>query len=479
MKNKIIKYFSDLNFFHNLTEKRVYLLAVGIRIAFLIYVVIVLGDKGLVMMGDSPDYLVIAQKFVEHHSMLWADTNDVFETTRLPGYPFFLSLFLFFHAPFFFASVFQILLGGFIPILIMRMASRFGLSTKISLFTGVLCAIEPAGIVYGVMLLPDVFNALLFILGFYYLVVSIQKKFSNGIFIPAIIFALVNYIRPAGLFLGILLPIFLVLYSFMWDRENIKIYFKNAIIFLIIFFATLSPWMLRNYIHYDVFSFASGIERQIYEITAVGVRASSEGISHQESLLKMRQEILPVLIEPRDLASFKNNGLMIKPALNIIISNPVNYIKLYIMSLITFFSSGNYHYIGSVFGFLNSSDVSTSYTMIYAKEGLLVMLKTLFLKITTPYSLTIVFGRLLWMGLFILTLIGIYLKRKDENMRPVTMLFVFICLYMIIVISHLTVGIEARHRLFLNPFYYLFTIVSVHAIIALLKNIRNVYKNTK
>lgn len=320
MKNKIFSYFKNIKVFEDNKEKLVYFLTVIIRLIFLLFVVFVFSDKGLVMMGDSPDYLGIARQFVAHHSMLSDGFTGVFETTRLPGYPFFLSIFVFFHVPFFMASLVQILIVSSIPIIIMRLGRIGGLNKRLTFIVGLFCAFEPAGVVYSVMLLPDAFNAFVFIMAFLYLIRFIKENKPQFLYISATLFGLMNYIRPAGLFFGIVLPICLIFYGFITECQKIKIYLKNGMIFAVTFFLILTPWMIRNYIHYGVFSFASGIERQLYEITAVGVRASAEHKSQGEILVKMRAEILPFLVEKRDLASFKNDGLMFKPAMDIILS---------------------------------------------------------------------------------------------------------------------------------------------------------------
>ncbi|MFZ2522101.1 MAG: hypothetical protein WAX44_01700 [Minisyncoccia bacterium] len=471
MKNNLYKHIDHLSFFMDNRERKLYIFTIAIRVVFLIFVLFSFGDRGLVMMGDSPDYLVLAQKIVTTNSMISGGEGyeDIYETTRLPGFPLFLSVLVFFQIPFFIGSLVQILITSSIPIIIMRLGKYCGLDGKITFLTGILCAFEPSGIVYGTMLLPDAFNAWMFIVAFSYLVYFIKETNSKYLYASAVLFSIMNYIRPSGLFLGIILPVCLVLYSLFLEREKFKSYLKNAIVFGFIFFAILLPWMTRNYIHYRVFSFASGIERQIYEITAVGVRASFEKVSQAEMLQKMRGEILPKLIEKRDLANFRNNGILLSPALDIIISHPVQYLKLYVMSLVTFFASGNYHYIGSVFHLFDNSEISTSYTMIYATQGIIPMIKALFMSVMRPYGATIIFGRILWVLLAVFTIIGMFIERKNKEIRPITIFFLCICIYMVIVISHITVGIEARHRLFINPFYYLFTAISVHAMIALLK----------
>lgn len=477
MKNRFFSFFNKIAFLNNNEERILYLSAFFIRVSFLFFVVFYFGDVGLVMMGDSPDYFVIAQQFVKHHSFLWGGLNDVYETTRLPAYPLFLSLIVVFNIPFFIASITQILLVSAIPVITLRLVRIMGLNTKIGLFAGFLCVIEPTSIVLSVMLLPDIMNAWFFIVAFYYLAKFVKDKKPLNIYISSLIFALMNYIRPVGLFLGFILPIFLLLYTYFNDRESFKFYLKYSFLFIVVYLSVLIPWMIRNHIHYGVFSFASGVERQIYEITAVGVRASVEGVSHQDMLLKMRTEITPLLVEPRDMANFRNNGILFGPALDIIFSNSAQYLKLYFMSLVTFFSSANYHNLLATFEIVDNTMSSVSYSFIYATSGFIEMVKVLFSNISNPHGFILIAGRVVWGLMFTLSLIGFYYASKIKSARFTIFLFLTTCFYMAVVIAHLTVGTEPRHRLFLNPFYFIFTAVALSAIYNRLMNKKDQNQN--
>jgi len=460
-----------MRIFEDRQEMRIYLISIAVHLVFLLYVIIAFGNSGLVMMGDSPDYRNLANGLIYHHTLVTVAVPDLIETTRLPGYPLFLSFFIFFNLPFVVASLFQILLVSWIPIMIMRIGKMAQLDSRVVFWAGLLTAVEPASVVYGVMLLPDGWTAFGFIMGFWALVSFFKNGSRRYLILSAIVFGLMNYIRPVGLFLAIALCACIVVYGIWNERQEIKKHVTNSAIFGLVFFIVLCPWMIRNYMYYKHFSFASGIERQLYEITAVGVRSAAEHVSSEQMLFTMRDEVTPLLPEPRDLASFKNSGILTRPALAIIFAHPVQYIRLYALSLVTFFASGNYHYIAQVFRLLSPSSAFPSFTMLYATQGLWATIKAAFSVVVHPYGALVIFGKLIWIALAVLTLTGMYLKRKDPAIRPILITFLFVCLYMVVVIAHLTVGIEARHRLFLNPFYYLFTAISLHAMMGIFKNV--------
>ena len=438
------------------SEKKIYLVTVGVRLAVLILILATLGTHGLISFGDAPNYHDMARDMVRYHSFATLD-YPLLEGTRPPGYPFYLAIFLFLHLPLWLASLLQIILVSFIPIITMRLCNlfqatpdsvygiedpRFDKSNR-DKWVGWVSALEPLGVFYSVVLLSDTFGALFFIAGIYLLVRFWQSRDIKLLALSALFLALMNYIRPSGLFFYLLIPCVLIIAGFLWDRPQVKKIIVYGLIFAGVFTLILLPWRMRNMREFGVFGFVSGIERQLYDITAVAVRARAENVPYPQMQLKMREEIKPLLPEPRDMASFYNHGILTAPALHIILAHKFDYAIIYGRSLLTFLTSGNYQYILQVYNFINSE---------------------------SAYLIWSLLGRVFWSLIFALSLFGAYQSWKNHKASFAVLIYVSLLLYSMLLVANLTVGVEARHRLFLHPFYFIFVAIAIERIITWQKN---------
>ncbi|OHB17592.1 MAG: hypothetical protein A2749_00955 [Parcubacteria group bacterium RIFCSPHIGHO2_01_FULL_45_26] len=414
---------------NEMSERKVYGIAVGFRILLFCLILLTVGSYTITNFGDAPDYYGMAGYLIKHHSLTTL-YYPLLESARPPGYSVFLLPFLSLNLPIWLASLVQIVFVSFIPIIAMRIAWLLGLNEKVRKYTGLTLALEPLGAFYSIIFLSDTFAALIFIIGVYLLLKFWQNRDIKLLAFSALAFGLLNYIRPIGMFLYILIPTCLLVAGAMWDRLNLKKYLIYGLIFAGLFNLVLLPWRLRNMKEFGVFGFVSGIERQLYDITAAGVRSSAESMPYPVMQLQMRDEVRPLLREPRDMASFYNHGVLISPALEIIKMYPLHYVKNYIRGLATFFGSGNYQYPLFIYNIIDSH---------------------------FAYLFISVFSRLLWTLIFGLSLLGAYKAwRQVPSARVAVLLYTFFILYSMALVANMTVGVEARHRLFLHPFYFIF-----------------------
>src|SRR3989338_6527499 len=418
-----------------MSEKKVYFIALGFRILLLVVILATVGSYTIRNFGDAPDYYNMAGYLIEHHA-LTTTLYPLLESARPPGLSAFLVPFIYFNLPIWLASLVQIILLSFVPIISMRIVGLLGMSEKVKTLTGLGLALEPLGAFYSIIFLSDTFAALIFILATYLLLKFWQKREVKLLAFSAICFGLLNYVRPIGMFFYILIPAFLLLAGYVCDRNQIKKSALYCVVFIGLFGLVLLPWKIRNMLEFGVFGFASGIERQLYDITAAGVRSSAENVPYPRMQIQMREEVKTLLREPRDMASFYNHGVLIGPAFKIILKYPFHYVKNYVLGLATFFGSGNYQYPLLVYGVIESR-----------KAYVFVSLLT----------------RVLWTLIFVLSLFGAYKSwRENQSSRVGVLLYLFFILYSMALVANMTVGVEARHRLFLTPFYFIFSCYSYY-----------------
>ncbi len=438
----------------------IFTLSLLLRLGVLGVLIMAFGVDAPLMLGDSHQYLRLAEGMF---SGTFADPDfpDLIEGTRPPGYPGYLWLFLISGVPLWAASILQITIVSFIPLLAMRLAHEFGLPRTVERLAGVITAIEPLGILYSVTLLSDAFGALFFLLGAYVLLRFWNVRRFHYVVISAIVLGGVNYIRPIGLVFFIWIPLVMLFAGWFTERARWREHLKGAAAFGAVFFLVLVPWMTRNYYHFGAFQFLSAAERHLYDYSAVAVRAAAEGTTYEEMRQRMRREILPYLPEPRDIRQFANREVLRNRAVEIIKEHPREYTKLYIFSLQTFLVSGNYHYLLAFYGLIDRPEGGNkSFTVLFAGKNFHESWEAVKMFLQEPYGLIALGGRVFWGILFLLSLVGVWLMwRYVPEARFGVTLYVSFLLYLATVTLHLVTGIEARHRLFLNPFYFIFASV--------------------
>lgn len=206
---------------------------------------------------DTLDYHFCALSLYAKNDMCRLDDGKpIF--WRTPGYPFFLTLFYKWFGvtnytlesaekPIKAALWTQIIIDSCIPLIILLLAWIITHSAFIALIAAWIVALCPGFILISTYLLSEAVALVfffLFLLTFYLL---IQKKQGSSWLLMAIaagfLLGITTWIRPMGQFLAVATALFLLLF----DCTALRIRLKKIILFLLIFFITISPWYLRNH----------------------------------------------------------------------------------------------------------------------------------------------------------------------------------------------------------------------------------------
>ncbi|HEX2978473.1 MAG TPA: hypothetical protein VHO47_05120 [Candidatus Babeliales bacterium] len=210
--------------------------------------------------ADSMDYHVCAVGIAHGTGMHRVDDNKpIF--WRTPGYPYFISLFYKWYglfSPAFEANMpaqkavilAQVAFSSLTPLLIFFLAFLITGSLSLAQIAGWIFAFHPGFIVAPSYLLTEAI-ALLFFFGFLLCLFSIALPSSkhaqeswvlSRIFFGGILLGLYTWMRPNGEFISVLACVILLLSAVSWPRKIMRI-----VLFLCVFFASLSPWYVRNH----------------------------------------------------------------------------------------------------------------------------------------------------------------------------------------------------------------------------------------
>ncbi len=207
--------------------------------------------------GDSPGYMLLAKNLVKHGTLSFGG-GDPFQPTnfRTPGYPLFLALiYLIFHL-FVPAIFFGALISAFAAPMVYLISHEIfspldktiengyltGQAEKMAFVAGLLTAIAPMGLFLGVSILTEgVFTPLL-LLAVYFFVRYLKAGSNVYLYGSSVLLALATLIRPIMFYFWPLAILFILYKEFNFSAKT----FKKAVIFVVIFFIVLSPWLIRN-----------------------------------------------------------------------------------------------------------------------------------------------------------------------------------------------------------------------------------------
>ena len=228
---------------------------VVLRAAFFAYFVI---SGGEALGGDSLNYLLLSDNLA---NVGWfSRSTEVFspEVFRTPGYPVFLSLFsLLGLESQYWVSLTQEILYLATAFLFYQGIRRL-MDEDIARVTLVFLLVEPGGLAYPKLVLsetlfvPFIIGAIL-LLGFYFRDRSWPQALMAGLLL-----GLATMVRPAAMYLPLLFGVVMWLGAPRRPRAALHVG-----VMAVAFIAVLSPWLLRNYIHFGALHVSGQTSRML------------------------------------------------------------------------------------------------------------------------------------------------------------------------------------------------------------------------
>ncbi len=188
-----------------------------------------------------------------------------FQTFRTPGYPVFIAVIyrIFGEQPWV-VLLFQIFINS-VSILLVYKIGKIIFNEKIAYLGSILFALDPHQILYTVHLLGDTLFVTTLLASIYTMLLGLKSKKGKYILMSGFLIGISTLIKPISQYL----PFVFVLFILLHKNQSLLSKIKTSLVYLIIFFITLSPWMIRNYIKYDYYSLSSikGYNLLFYNVT--------------------------------------------------------------------------------------------------------------------------------------------------------------------------------------------------------------------
>ena len=277
-----------MNSIKALKQIRSILILVGISLACrLIFTLPAMNDSSrLFFSSDAKEYNQIAVNLIENH-IFSADSEAPYrhEYSRPPLYPFFIAMLyaILGKHPLVVVLV-QMIAGVFTVILLFRLGLRITGSEKLSFLASLLFALNPNVSFSSTQLLTETLFSFLLIGAFYFFTAYIQHRKTSSLLISGFALGLSTLTRVVSLYLPILLVIFLV---YLYRKEISKLAIP-VLLFLGIYYLTLTPWCVRNY---AIFNRPVIVEINLLPLHVAMLEAHLKNITMQEASKFLENEL--------------------------------------------------------------------------------------------------------------------------------------------------------------------------------------------
>jgi len=267
----------------------IFAIALIVRLALFFYLYTVNGPDSFnpFLQGtDQAEYGRLAVNLSEN-STFSLDKNEPFspDPSRTPIFPLFLTIGYLIGGSFFIPTLLNILISVLTAIIVFEIALLISGSKKISISTAIIFSLLPYGVYLSNLIMADTLFVFLFSLFvFFFLKIIKQKSIQFKIIILGAVFlGLATLVRPITQFF-VLIPAVLLLFLPSIDFKK-KI--SASLMFLMIFVIVLSPWLTRNYLHFNEFFLSSIGRYHLYASYFTPWKAYREGISRDEAHARM------------------------------------------------------------------------------------------------------------------------------------------------------------------------------------------------
>lgn len=437
---------------------RLILILAGISLLcrFLFTLPAVRDPSKLFLSPDGREYNRLAINVIENH-IFSADSIPPYqpEHSRPPLYPLFIAMLyaILGKHPLLVVSA-QVMVGALTVILLFLLALRITASEKLSFIASLLFALSPNVSFFSAQLLTETLFSFLLLFAFYFFIAYIQHRKTHHLLISAFALGLSTLTRVVSLYL----PIFLVIFLMYLYRKEISKLVIPTLLFLAMYYVTLSPWYARNFV---VFKKLVIVEINLLPWHAAMLEANLKKISVQEASDLLKNELRVRAENPPQVDT--NNPVEVarlgrKIGLEHIKKAPMIYAKIHFMGMLTnltiplgftplllYFTGKSFEQLG--FKTAVSHDILILFSRGKISSGLKLLWKNRVKN--APKGILMLFLAGLFYQIIILLFAVIGLFTPYVKKRTIV-LFVLVILYFLVVTGPL---VESRFRTPIEPFF--------------------------
>lgn len=398
-------------------------------------------------------YYQMGEYFAQGNDM---PADNVNSSMRTPGLPLLLSPFIATNTINWYLVI-QIIIGGCLPLAGFWIARELGADNALGYMVASAMAIEPMSVMLATQLMTETIFLAFFLPFTALLLRSMRVKPSlRDIFTLGLLLGLSVIVRPSPYLLPIIIiPLLFIRWRSHCTRQNMAL---GILIALLAFSAPLVPWMMRNHSVYGTFSLTSAGPQLAFIALAPSVVALDTNMSYQAA-----QERL-----------FEQYGLAMQPEINhenarryshatrdVLFAHPKGVILSMAGTAFQLFTHDGVLTAAQHIGFLTNfttENLETPPLFVMVTNPQLDYIPHLVRYITGPAGIVVI-SRLAWIGIAFLAALGmgIYWRHKKNRHGELAAAIIIIG-YFLLTSLVVGIGLTARLRQPLNPFFFFFAL---------------------
>ena len=433
----------------------VFAVSFAIKLAFLIFIV----DSSELILDfnpDSADYYNLAVNLLECGEFSRSETPpNIPDNLRTPAYPIFVAfIFLVCGRSLVAIAIAQIIIASLTTVLVYLLGRELEID-KAGRVAAVLFAFDLSALVYAHSMQTETVFVFLFTL--YVLLLTKYFRLPKLIWLigSASTLGIAVLCRPIALYFWLFAAIL------FWLRFHFTTrLLRSYILFVVIFFLSVTAWIVRNYLTFGVANFTSAQGVNLLLVNAAFLEADRLDISQQQAEAMLEYEALQK--SPPNANEAEQAQIFQKLGLERILKSPLRYFKVHLLGILTTLVDNNAR---DVWFFAGRGRILLGAREVFITQGpnaaLKVFTKSQNWQPYLAYFISIIFQVLVY-GAAIVGLIGLL---KQRNTLAAAMLF--LSAFYLIGLS-LPAG-NANFRYPAMPYLYLLASLGIFRVSEMLK----------
>ncbi len=421
-------------------------------------------------MTDGSQYMQMADNLLAGHGYSLRPSEPFApDTIRTPVYPFVLAAFKGLTGSFHGSLYLSFILGLTIPLAGMGLARLLRLSPPVEILVGAALALDPHLFYYSFIYGSESYFLPLAAWAIYLTCLAMVKRSWKVGLAAGALFGLATLARPIVQFA----PAFVICWAcydgwrYRWIRPKLL---RTTGAFLAMFAVVVIPWLIRNVATFGAFDYSNVGWFNMYTRVAATTEMIAIG---QRDYPKIRLEFMERLhkkgyvdhspVEEWDVHGYSFKPIFQKETWEIIKHYPKEAVIVHIGAAFTVVSQDTVALIGKKLQIWDYRYPTFSPFVVLAQEGALGLLRHAASELSLAFIWSAV-GRLIWLGLFALSLLGPFIAWQTR--RDLVPLAVFLLLYELGIVAlslNAAAQAEARYRAQFLFVEWPLAVLTVHA----------------
>ncbi len=436
-------------------------LALLIRLLLLLAIYNGSGSEGF-FLSDSWGFYQTGINLLSGHGFSQETAAPFIPGSRFPPfYPFLIAISVGLSGSIVPLLLLQVTLASLTVLFVWKIGFALSNNYRAANFAAFLMAFEPLSIYLSTTLLTDTIATFLGAAGIFLLTRVFQEPTWKNVALAGLLLGLSSLTRPETYYISVLICIVMLCFFVVKSFKKKMVHPGLGMTFLVFtftFFMVVSPWLVRNHVRFGSASIATTGIRNVYSSLAPSIISLKTGQPIHEVQKQLRLDFSQKYTVDEDVITTDPGlgKLLVQEGWKIVLENPAEGVGVLFINTMTFFTQDLYTTYLRHYGIIKNIELSFSPSLVLLKDGPIELMTRVWnlmgFLATVPVA-----GRLLWITITILMLVGIITASKKNNPRRFVAFFLA-TLVVIYWLGTISVGFSdhGRHRYKATPIIFVF-----------------------